>query len=177
MIAFFVPFQKCYFASTYDNHYITAQAVFHHCTSEGITAHFMHHCTLKQALTTATTTISVFLLIIITIIIIIIIIIIVIIIIFITRDAKIQTDRQKETKAHRHRQTVLCRVLQRNKGPTESTSGLIRRLKDTDEEQSETVNRCRLASERRRHADYCMSSRDNDRRRSGSEGDGHDIIL
>src|SRR6218665_1969816 len=30
---------------------ITAQTAFHHCTFQVITAHFVHHCTLKQALT------------------------------------------------------------------------------------------------------------------------------
>src|SRR6218665_2600884 len=30
--------------------FITAQTAFHHCTFSFITAHFVHHCTLKQAL-------------------------------------------------------------------------------------------------------------------------------
>src|SRR6218665_1638144 len=30
--------------------FITAKAAFHHCTFSFITAHFVHHCTLKQAL-------------------------------------------------------------------------------------------------------------------------------
>jgi len=29
---------------------VTAQTAFHHCTFRFITAHFVHHCTLKQAL-------------------------------------------------------------------------------------------------------------------------------
>ena len=35
------------FVSSY---FITAQTTFHHCTFSFITAHFVHHCTLKQAL-------------------------------------------------------------------------------------------------------------------------------
>src|SRR6218665_2342913 len=34
--------------------FITAKAAFHHCTFSFITAHFVHHCTLKQALPLAT---------------------------------------------------------------------------------------------------------------------------
>jgi len=30
--------------------FVTAQAAFHHCAFRVITAHFVHHCTLKQAL-------------------------------------------------------------------------------------------------------------------------------
>jgi len=30
--------------------FVTAQTAFHHCTFRFITAHFVHHCTLKQAL-------------------------------------------------------------------------------------------------------------------------------
>src|SRR6218665_1242152 len=30
--------------------FVTAQTAFHHCTFSFITAHFVHHCTLKQAL-------------------------------------------------------------------------------------------------------------------------------
>src|SRR6218665_1962258 len=33
------------------SYFITAQTAFHHCTFSFITAHFVHHCTLKQALT------------------------------------------------------------------------------------------------------------------------------
>jgi len=29
---------------------ITAQTAFHHCTFQVITPHFVHHCTLKEAL-------------------------------------------------------------------------------------------------------------------------------
>src|SRR6218665_707465 len=32
--------------------FVTAQTAFHHSTFRFITAHFVHHCTLKQALTT-----------------------------------------------------------------------------------------------------------------------------
>jgi len=32
------------------SYFITAQAAFHHCTFSFITAQFVHHCTLKQAL-------------------------------------------------------------------------------------------------------------------------------
>ena len=32
------------------SYFITAQTAFHHCTFSFITAHFVHHCTLKQAL-------------------------------------------------------------------------------------------------------------------------------
>src|SRR6218665_2760486 len=38
--------------------FVTAQTAFHHCTFRFITAHFVHHCTLKQALTCITTFIS-----------------------------------------------------------------------------------------------------------------------
>src|SRR6218665_421969 len=44
--------QNALFASTYyDNHYVrsTAHTAFHHCTFQVMTAHFVHHCTLKQA--------------------------------------------------------------------------------------------------------------------------------
>jgi len=34
--------------------FVTAQTAFHHSTSRFITAHFVHHCTLKQALDEAT---------------------------------------------------------------------------------------------------------------------------
>src|SRR6218665_3927935 len=32
------------------SYFITAQTAFHHCTFSFTTAHFVHHCTLKQAL-------------------------------------------------------------------------------------------------------------------------------
>ena len=61
MTVVFVPFHSmfCSFPQnsissldpyTYDNNYITAQTAFHHCTFQVITAHFVHHCMLKQAL-------------------------------------------------------------------------------------------------------------------------------
>ena len=30
--------------------FVTEQTAFHHCTFQFITAHFVHHCTLKEAL-------------------------------------------------------------------------------------------------------------------------------
>src|SRR6218665_158232 len=37
-------------SSLHKQPFITAQTAFHHCTFSLITAHFVHHCTLKQAL-------------------------------------------------------------------------------------------------------------------------------
>ena len=39
-----------YPAKFLNDFFVTAQTAFHHCTFRFITAHFVHHCTLKQAL-------------------------------------------------------------------------------------------------------------------------------
>src|SRR6218665_3093003 len=44
------PFITAHFRSSLHILFITAQTAFHHCTFSFITAHFVHHCTLKQAL-------------------------------------------------------------------------------------------------------------------------------
>src|SRR6218665_3243877 len=41
------------------SYFFTAQTAFHHCTCSFITAHFVHHCTLKQALLQRTNYISI----------------------------------------------------------------------------------------------------------------------
>src|SRR6218665_2211724 len=47
---FFYPKISIYPAKFPNDFFVTAQTAFHHCTFRFITAHFVHHCTLKQAL-------------------------------------------------------------------------------------------------------------------------------
>src|SRR6218665_3119376 len=42
-------------------YFVTAQTAFHHCTFRVITAHFVHHCTLKQALLSYITIVQLYL--------------------------------------------------------------------------------------------------------------------
>jgi len=46
----FYPKISIYPAKFPNDFFVTAQTAFHHCTFRFITAHFVHHCTLKQAL-------------------------------------------------------------------------------------------------------------------------------
>jgi len=48
-MTFFTPKFSIYPPKFLNDLFITAQTAFHNCTFQTITAHFVHHCALKQA--------------------------------------------------------------------------------------------------------------------------------